>query len=78
MQDTLWDRGKAHATEDAEELLMHYQDVQCSMEDNSANLTDEWYIDQQMTTELEKFNLWPHNEMVDVRNLRNNCMGPSS
>ena len=33
------------------------------MEKNSANLNEEWYIDQQITTELEKFNLLPHNEM---------------
>jgi hypothetical protein len=47
------------------------------MEKNSANLTDEWYIDQQITAELEKFNLLPDNEMVEVRKLWNDCMGPS-
>ena len=77
MLDILFDRGKAHASEDAEELLMRYQVVQRSMEKNSANLTDEWYIDQQITAELEKFNLLPDNEMVEVRKLWNDCMGPS-
>jgi hypothetical protein len=67
--DILSDRGKAHASEDAEELLMRYQVVQRSLEKDSANLTDEWYIDLQMTTELKQFTLLPHSEMIEVRNL---------
>ena len=47
------------------------------MKKNSANLTDEWYIDQLMIAELEKADFLPPNEMVDVRNLWNDCMGPS-
>ena len=69
MLDILSDRGKAHASEDAEELLMRYQVVQRSLEKDSANLTDEWYIDLQMTTELKQFTLLPHSEMIEVRNL---------
>ncbi len=69
MLDILSDRGKAHASEDAEELLMRYQVVQRSMEKNSANLTVKWYIDLQMIAELEKSTLLPHIEMVEVRNL---------
>ena len=47
------------------------------MEKNSANLTDEWYIDLQMTRELEKFDKLPSTEMDDVRKLWNGCLGPS-
>jgi high-affinity nickel permease len=45
MQDILSDRVKAHACEDAEELLLRYQVVQRAMEQNFASLSDEWYID---------------------------------
>ncbi len=54
VEDISFDRGKAHASEDAEALLFRYQGVQRSMEKNSANLTDEWYIDPHMSAELEK------------------------
>ena len=47
------------------------------MEKNSANLTNEWYIDLQMTRELEEFDKLPPTEMHDVRKLWNGCMGPS-
>ena len=47
------------------------------MAKNSANLTDEWYIDLPMSAELEKAEFFPPNEMDDVRNLWNDCMGPS-
>ena len=77
MEDILADRGKAHASADAEDLLLRYQVVQRSMEKNSANLTDEWYIDLQMTRELEEFDKLPPTEMHDVRKLWNGCMGPS-
>ena len=53
VQDILSDRVKAHACEDAEELLLRYQVFQRAMEKNSANLSDEWYIDLQMTAKLD-------------------------
>ena len=71
------DRNKEHACEDVEALLLRYQVVQRSMEKNSANLTDEWYIDLQMTEELEKFDKLPDKEMDEVRKLWNGCLGPS-
>ena len=77
MEGILADRGKAHAFADAEELLLLYQVVQRSMEKNSANLTDEWYIDLQMTEELEQFDKLPSTEMDEVRRLWNDCLGPS-
>ena len=77
MQDILSIRVKEHASEDAEQLLLRYQVVQRAMEKNSANLTDEWYIDLQRTLELEKAQFLPPHEMDDVWNLWNYCMGPS-
>ena len=47
------------------------------MEKNSANLTDEWYIDKQMTAELEHFDQLPYEEMNSVRKLWSDCLGPS-
>jgi hypothetical protein len=47
------------------------------MEKNSANFTDEWYIDLQMTQELEQFDKLASNKMGDVRKLWNGCLGPS-
>ena len=47
------------------------------MEKNSANLSDEWCIDLQMTRELEEFDKLPPTEMHDMRKLWNGCMGPS-
>ena len=47
------------------------------MEKNFANLTDEWYIDNQMTTELAHFDQLPCEEMISVRKLWSNCLGPS-
>ena len=70
-------REKAHNAEDAEALLLRYQVVQRSMEKNSANLTDEWYIDKQMTTKLEHFDQLPYEEMNSVRKLWSDCLGPS-
>ena len=63
------DREKMHACADAEALLLRYQIVHRLMEKNSSNLTDEWYIDMQMTAKLERFDLLPSNEMDDVRKL---------
>ena len=76
VEGILSNRVKAHACEDAEALLLRYQVVQRSMDKNSANLTDEWCIDQQKTTELEKFDLLPCDEMVAFRKLWNDCLGP--
>jgi hypothetical protein len=47
------------------------------MENNSAYLSDEWYIDKQMTSELERFDLLPSSEMDSVRKLWDECLGPS-
>jgi len=77
VEHILSDRDKAHATADAEELLLRYQVVQRSMETNSANLTDEWFIDQQMCEELDKFDKLPSGEMDKVRKLWDGCLGPS-
>ena len=77
MECILSDRDKAHASADAEDLLLRYQVVQRSMEKNSSNLTDEWCIDLQMTKELEQFDKLPSSEMDDVRKLWNGCLGPS-
>ena len=69
MEDILADRDKANDSQDAEALLLRYQIVQRAMEKNSANLTDEWYIDKQMTRELEDFDRLPSNEMNDATKL---------
>ncbi len=70
VQDVLYDRVKARANEDAEELLLRYQVVHRAMEKNSVNMiNNEWYIDLQITRELEKAKLLPPNEMDDVRNM---------
>jgi hypothetical protein len=77
VESILSDREKAHIVEDVEALLLRYQVVQRSMEKNSANLTDEWYIDKQMTSELERLDLLPSSEMDSIRKLWNDCLGPS-
>jgi hypothetical protein len=47
------------------------------MEKNSANLTDEWYIDGQMTRALEEYDGLLPSEMDEVKKLWNDCLGPS-
>ncbi len=47
------------------------------MEKNSANLTNEWYIDNQMTTELDHFDQLPYEEMESVRKLWSDFLGSS-
>ena len=69
MEGILADRDNAHDSEDAEALLLRYQIVQPAMEKNSANLTDEWYIDKQMTKEPEDFHRLPSDEMNNVKKL---------
>jgi hypothetical protein len=47
------------------------------MEKNSASLTDEWHIEDQMTRTLEEYDGLPSNEMDDANKLWNDCLGPS-
>ena len=63
------DREKLHKSHDVEALLLRYQVVQRSMDKNSANLTDEWHIDDQMTRVLEEYDGLPSNEIDDVKKL---------
>ena len=77
IEDIISDRQKAHDVEDVEALLLRYQLAQRQLEKNTANLTDQFFINEQMAEELNRFDRLPREEMEEIRDLWDHYLKPT-
>ena len=78
VHDILNDREKEQRDEDVEELMELYQVAQrTTMEKNTSNLADAWFVEKQMQDKLDTCDLLPEDEMEQIRQLWKNNIKPA-